>query len=321
MNKPQWKPQRKAKEKIKVSLRQKWIDVPLPTMPTSVVKLNDGVVVREQYSASSTVHGVFRIAASKAVTRARDVDAVHGELVALVEDLRLVWYFAGGYPMRSRASSNHRKVRERLFEREHGHPPLSSALYATVNVLGAYQKMPLRDAVSLLRGLARLRGSEGESDEHKLALWTCLEAFHAATVTEAPIERFMRVFPALDLLASTHYGKPKVNAGTKKALQDMHHLLTARRAELGARALDVLRGGLKVAALQDKFEAFVKARLPQEADLLADSFRKYNRLRNDVFHKARFDAIDAAAAEATRQLLEQCLRAELGAILRKTSAD
>jgi hypothetical protein len=321
MSKIQGRAQESLSENVRVWLRQKWIDVPLPTSTTSVVRLNGGVVVREKYSKSTTVHGVFRIWASKAVARAREADAVHVELLALMEDLRLVWHFAGGYPIRTRAFSNHQKIRKRLFEREHGHPPLSSALHMQISIVGAYQKMPLRDAVSLLRGLARLPGSEGESDEHKLVLWTCLKAFYAATVAEGPIERFIRAFPALDLLASTHYGRPELSAGTKRALQDIRHFLTRRRAQLGQRALEVLRGGLKVAALQDKFEAFVMTRLPQEARLLSDSFRKYNRLRNDVFHKARFDAIDAAAAEATRQLLEQCLRAELRGILEKARMD
>lgn len=308
-------------ESVEVSFRQEWIDVPFPTTPAAVMKLNGGVVVREEYSPSSSVDGVFVVVASKAVTRARDVDAVHRELLALVEDLRLVWDFAGGYPIRTPAASNDQIVREHLFEREYGHPPFSAPLLIKFDVIGSYRQMPLKDAISLLRGLARLPGSAGESDEHKQALWTCLEAFHAATIAEGPIERFMRAFPALDLLASTHYGQPKLNQAAKSVLKDIRRFLANSRSLLGERAVEVLRDGLKVAALQDKFEAFVKARLPQEAHLLTDSFRKYNRLRNAVFHKARFGAIDASAAEATRQLLEQGLRAELGVILEKSRAD
>jgi hypothetical protein len=302
-------------ERIEVSFRQEWIDVPSPAAPAAVMKLDGGVYVREEYSPSPIVHGVFIVVASKAGTRASDVKAIHGELLALMEDLRLVWYFSGGYWIRTPAESNFESVRDRLFEAEHGHPPFSASFLHTCNVIGPYRQMPLRDAISLLRGLGKLNADA--PDEHKSALWTCLEAFHAATVAAGPTERFMRAFPALDLLASTHYGEPQLDPGAKSILRHIHGLLKKGRSQLGERAVEVLRGGLKVAALRDKFEAFVKDRLPQEAQALTDSFRKYNQLRNDVFHKARFGAIDSDAAEATRQLLERCLQAELGLILEK----
>jgi hypothetical protein len=86
---------------------------------------------------------------------------------------------------------------------------------------------------------------------------------------------------------------------------------------LGARAVQALSNGLRVAALRDKFEAFVKDRVPQEAQALTESFRRFNKLRNDVFHRARFGAIDSEAAEETRKLLERCLQAELELMLER----
>jgi len=299
---------------VEVSFRQEWIDVASPAS-SAAIGLDGGIVVREEYLPSPTVHGVFVIIASKAATRARDVEAIHGELLKLMEDLRLVWYFAGGYPIRAHAASNHESIRDRLFEAEHGHPPCSQSFLHTRNVRCPYRQMPLRDAVSLLRGLGRLPSGAGEPDEHRQALWTCLEALHAATIAAGPVERFMRAFPALELLATTHYGDPKLSPAVKGVLCHIRRIIAESSELLGARGVDVLKGGLEVTALRDKFEAFVKDRLPQDTQVLAESFRTYNRLRNNVFHKARFSAIDADSAEATRQLLEKCLEAELGPIL------
>ncbi len=306
-------------ERVEASFRQEWIDVPSPTTPGANVTLEGGVFVREEYSPSSTVHGVFLVVASKAATRASDVTAIHQELIALMENLRLVWYFAGGYWIRTPPDSNFESVSDRLFEAEHGHPPLSVSLPFSWRVIGPYRGMPLTDAIVLLRGLGRLGADT--PDDHKRALWTCLEAFHAATIAPGPVEKFMRAFPALDLLASTHYGEPQLDPGAKSVLRHIRNLLNKSRSLLGERAVDVLRGGLKVAALRDKFEAFVKDRLQQEVQVLNDSFRKYNLLRNDVFHEARFSAIDNDAAEATHQLLERCLQAELGLILEQARGD
>ncbi len=302
---------------VEVSFRQEWIEVASPAN-SAAIGLDGGIVVREEYLPSPTVHGVFVIIASKAASRACDVEAIHGELLKLMEDLRLVWYFAGGYPIRARAATNHESIRDRLFEVEHGHPRFSESLLISWNVIGPYRQMPLKDAVSLLRGLGRLPGGAGEPDEHRQVLWACMEALHAATVAAGPVEKFMRAFPALDLLATTHYGDPKASPPVKSVLRHIRRIIAKSSAILGARGVDALRSGLNVVALRDKFEVFVKDRLPQDTQVIAESFRSYNQLRNDVFHRARFGAVDADSAEATRQLLEKCLEAELGLILKET---
>jgi hypothetical protein len=209
-------------ERVEVFFRQEWVDIRPPMAPAAVIHLDGGVCIRETYTQTPSVHGVFTVLASKAASRARDVKAVHDELLALMEDLRLVWYFSGGYWIRTPAESNFESIHARLFEAEHGHAPFTESLLHKWNVIVPYRQMPLLDAIGLLRELGRLNPIS--PDEHKSALWTCLQAFHAATVAVGPTERFMRAFPALDLLASTHYGEPALNPSARSVLRHIRNL-------------------------------------------------------------------------------------------------
>lgn len=93
-------------ERVEVFFRQEWVDVPPPAAPAAAIQLDGGACIREAYTQTPSVHGVFTVLASKAVSRASDVKAVHDELLALMEDLRLVWYFSGGYWIRTPAEGN-----------------------------------------------------------------------------------------------------------------------------------------------------------------------------------------------------------------------
>ena len=67
--------------------------------------------------------------------------------------------------------------------------------------------------------------------------------------------------------------------------------------------------------MRDMFEAFVKEHFLGDATAMILAFRMCNKLRNDVFHEARYASVDRDAAETAYTLLDKCLRAELTSML------
>jgi hypothetical protein len=302
--------QQRSGKRVEVYLEQGPVTVQSVTPPLRV-ELDNGVTLEERFFGGPSASANFRLTASKEVFNVSEVHPTYEVLEETMETLRLIWPFAGGSRVEGPIVSNHERIfREFLAEQGKGH--ISSSWSLPVEWGSTYEGMPLSKAVSLLRKLGKLPGDRTPREDRD-SLWLCIEWYEMATIARRPLDKFMKAFPPLDLLASTHHQEAyQRSQEVEEVLGQIKKIIDDNRSILGERTARALRSKLmEELSLRDMFEHFLNQRFPAEANQLADAFARLNKIRNEIFHEARHEAIDREGAETACRLLYKSLRGTL----------
>jgi hypothetical protein len=296
-------------KRIEVYIEDGPVRVEAVTPPVSI-ELGHGVRLDERFYGDDERTGKFRLTGSKLVAEAGEVGPAYGLLKDVMERIRLIWPFAGGTRLLGALVSNHERVCEEFLE-EQGQHRVSRKCTMPISISGTYSTMPLAKAAAILHQLGKLPGEKPMVDRQKI-LWLCVEWYEMASAAGNSLDKFVKSFPPLDLLASTHFEETFQRAEAVQCVLDqLAKVIADHEGTLPPRVSEVLQSNLRDVGLRDKFEEFVRAKFPSDAEALAETFSELNRIRNALFHMARYGAIDEAKAEATRQLLWRSLLGEI----------
>jgi hypothetical protein len=304
-------------KRLVVYFEQTPVRVLRPTAP-AVIELGQGMFAEETFLGTETNEGKFTLTVHKLVSAAEEVDPADKLLRATLEDLRLVWPIAGGSGVVPAFISNAEDLYAEFLKERDQHR-VSRSFGLGVESGCTYRTMPLNRAVELLRELGRLPTAGQPTNRAQDKLWLCIQWYDMASAAETALDKFMKSFPPLDLLASMSSRRSVYCSHTANILFEiLRAIVWLFKPLVERRVAEVLLGTLEAnrlntETLADKGEALIKEKLPpEEVGHWIRRFGELYKLRNKLFHGAKNQAIDGKAAEDTRTLLAKCLLGVFG---------